>query len=237
MREQGYEQLRDGYFEDAIETFSALHAVEANDDAALRGRGLAFMRLGKADFAEADFRLASRINAGEPENRSGLAISLAMQNRIYEAIAVYEDLLIERPDYVPAYLQLARLHLKIGAIIKGRDVLQEGLRRRPNLDQRRLMEALLKEQRILDKNRYYRPDWQKLNGGRASGLSAIIRVLNKGKTHRELGKRLFLWLGSFLIIGACMAYYMNMPLVPIVIAGLMTLIITLLRHWTSNRKS
>ena len=51
-----------------------------------------------------------------------------------------------------------------------------------------------------------------------------------------LAKRLFLWLGSFLIIGACMAYYFNMPIVPIALAGLMTLIVTLLRHWTSNKK-
>ena len=178
MLEQGFEQLRNGLFEDAIETFSALHLLETTDDAALRGRGLAFVQLGKPDLAEADFRTASQLNGTEPENRSGLAISLAMQNRIYEAIDIYEQLLAESPGFVPAYIQMARLQFKIGAIPKGREYLQRALRHKPSLTLRRMIDELLKEQQKLDKGRYYRPDWEKLNGGRpAPPLPGFVRAV------------------------------------------------------------
>jgi hypothetical protein len=54
------------------------------------------------------------------------------------------------------------LHLKIGAIAKGKDLLNEALRRRPSLAERRGIEAALAEQEKLDKKRYYRPDFEAL---------------------------------------------------------------------------
>ena len=36
-----HEQLNDGLFEEAAETFSAAHLLDANDERAPRGRGLA----------------------------------------------------------------------------------------------------------------------------------------------------------------------------------------------------
>jgi tetratricopeptide (TPR) repeat protein len=163
MLEQGFAQLKEERFEEAVETFSACHAIEDNDDRPLRGRGLALIQLKNAPFAEIDFRLARQINGDEPENWTGLALSLAMQNKIYEAFKIYEDLLEVKPNFVPGYMQLARLHFKLGAINKGRDVLNTALTHRPEPEQRRAIEAALKEQAVLDKGRYYRPDFERLS--------------------------------------------------------------------------
>src|SRR5258706_14983240 len=136
MMEQGYSQLRDGSFEEAIETFSACHALEAHDDRSLRGRGLAFSQLGDPAAAEKDFRQACDLNKTEPENLMGLGMSLAMQNKIYEAIKFYEELLDLHPSFIPGYLQMGRLQLKVGAISKGKEYLKKALAHRPTLAQR-----------------------------------------------------------------------------------------------------
>jgi Flp pilus assembly protein TadD len=91
MIEQGFAQLREGQFEEAIETFSACLVIESRNDSALRGRGLAHLQLNHPTESEADFRLAHEVNSSEPENWMGLGVSLAMRNKIYEAIRVYED--------------------------------------------------------------------------------------------------------------------------------------------------
>ncbi len=163
MITQGFSQLQEGKFEDAVETFSACHAIELGDDRPLRGRGLAFIQIGNPKAAEADFLSALNINRREPENLMGLGVSLAMQNKIYEGIKAFEELLALSPDYVPGYIQLGRLQLKIGAITKGRDYFKQALMHKPSLEQRRMIEAVLKEQDKLDAGRYYRPDFDKLS--------------------------------------------------------------------------
>lgn len=163
MIEQGFSLLQEGHYEDAIETFSTALALDDKIDSPHRGRGLAHLRLEQADKAEQDFLAAKTLNPKEPENWTGLALSLAVQNKIYEAIRTYEELLQMDPTFVQAYIQLGLLQFKIGAISKGRDVLKQALAHRPTLEQRRMIEATLKEQEKLDKNRYYRPDFDRLN--------------------------------------------------------------------------
>ncbi len=162
MIEQGFKNLREGQFEEAVETFSACHAIEPRDDRALRGRGLAYIQLKNALSAETDFKLAITLNSDEPENQMGFALTLAMQNKIYEAIGIYEELIHQNPGYILAYLQLGHLQLKIGTISKGREYFKKALTLRPTLEQRRLIESILKEQSKLDANRFYRPDFEQL---------------------------------------------------------------------------
>lgn len=176
MLEQGFSELRDEKFEEAVETFSACHALETKNDSALRGRGLAYIRLDKAALAENDFRVARDLNNKEPENWMGIAVSLAMQKKIYESITIYEDLLRFMPNYVPGYIQLGRLQFKMGVISKGRDYYKKALNLRPTPEQRRVIEATLKEQVKLDQKRFYRPDFEQLRAQSAtSGLMAFIK--------------------------------------------------------------
>ena len=179
MIEQGFEQLRDGHFEAAIEAFTTVHHLEPQDDRPLRGRGVAYTQIKEASKAEQDFRAAMERNEGHPDNWMGLALSLAMQNRIYDAIGVYEALLERQPGYIPGRIQMGRLYFKVGVIAKGKEEFEKVLTLRPNLEQRRLVEATLKEQAKLDQGRYYRPDFEKLRkrSGGPSGLSKFIRGL------------------------------------------------------------
>lgn len=50
-----------------------------------------------------------------------------------------------------------------------------------------------------------------------------------------LGKKLGMWLGSFVVIGFCMVYYFGMPLAPLISVGVATLAVTLARHYFSKR--
>jgi tetratricopeptide (TPR) repeat protein len=176
MVQQGFSSLREGGFEEAIESFSAAHLLATDDDRPLRGRGLAYLQLGNSTSAESDFLRACQLNGHEPENAMGLGVCFALQNKIYDALKIYEELIIQHPDFIPGYLQLGRLHLKIGAITKGRDVFKEALSHRPTLVQRRTIEAILKEQDQLDKRRYYRPDFERLSKERGEpGFIAFLR--------------------------------------------------------------
>ena len=175
--EQGFSLLREGMFEDAIDTFTTAIALDPACDQALRGRGLARLQLKQYAPAEADFAAAFKSKPADPENAMGLGLSLAVQNRIYDAMKVYEELIAQVPTHVPAHVQLGTLEFKIGAIAKGRDYLNKALTLRPTLAQRRAIEAALKEQEKLDKGRYYRPDFERLN--REAPESAFSRVIKK----------------------------------------------------------
>jgi len=162
MLEQASEQLKAGSFETAIEAFSACLLVSPQESAAFRGRATARFQLKDWKHAAADFKCAYELDPSEPESGLGLGLTLAMQNEVYPAIAVYETLLQKHPNYVRAYIQLGVLHFKLAAIAKGRDYLQEALKHHPTLEERRYIEAALINQDKLDRNRYYRPDFEAL---------------------------------------------------------------------------
>ncbi len=160
--EQAVSQLQCGAFEEATASFTAFLLIEPTDAAAFQGRAVARFQLKDWSAAEADFRKAYSLDSEEPENALGLGMSLAMRLEIYPAIEVLEALLQRRPDFVRGYIQLGLLHLRIGAIAKGKEILEKALQYRPTLLERRLIESTLKEQKALDKNRYYRPDFEAL---------------------------------------------------------------------------
>ncbi len=161
--QQAYEQLTEGKFEEAVETFSAAVALEPQEGAGLRGRGLAYIELKQWALAAADFEAARTLVPGDADNWVDLGVSLARDDRIYPAIEVFETLLVQQPDCVRGHLELGLLHLRLGAIPKARQHLQDALAHRPTLAQRRLIESILREQDKMDHKRFYRPDFEALH--------------------------------------------------------------------------
>lgn len=159
---RGTARLQEGLFDDAVDAFTAALTETPNDPRALQGRAMARFQMKDWVAAETDFAAAKKADESDPRNWSGLALSQAMQNKVYPALALFEDLLVRWPDFTEARIQLGLLCLKIGAIAKGRDHLRDALNTRPTLAQRRLIESTLKEQEKLDANRYYRPDFERL---------------------------------------------------------------------------
>lgn len=163
MLDQGFEQFQAGRFEDAIEAFTACLAVDPETAPAVMGRAIARFQIKDWKAAEQDFRRAGTLDPQNPENGVGLGMSLAMQNEIYPALKTLETVLQRFPEYVRGYIQIGRLYIQIGAIPKGREYLNEGLKHRPSPAERRLIEAALAKQSQLDKKRYSRPDFEALH--------------------------------------------------------------------------
>ncbi len=159
---RGTARLQEGLFDDSVDAFTGALAETPNDPRALQGRAMARFQMKDWVAAESDFAAAKKADETDPKNWAGLALSQAMQNKVYPALALFEDLLKRWPDFTEARIQLGLLCLKVGAIAKGRDHLRDALNTRPTLPQRRLIETTLKEQDKLDANRYYRPDFDRL---------------------------------------------------------------------------
>ena len=179
LMQQAYDQLTEGRFEEAVETFTASIAMAPQEARALRGRGLAYLQLKQWPLAAADFAAARDLTPDEADNWVNLGISLAMDHKMYPAIDVFEALLVRQPACVRGHLELGLLHLRLGAIPRGQAHLQKALTCRPTLEQRRLIEATLREQDTLDKKRYYRPDFEALHQRQAGTPSGVLQGLRR----------------------------------------------------------
>ncbi len=171
--QHAYEQLTEGRFEEAVETFSASLVVGPREVPALRGRGLAYLQLQRWSLAAADFDAARQLAPDDSDNWVDFGVSLAMDHQMYPAIEVFETLLSRQPDCVRGHLELGLLHLRLGAIPKGRQQLQQALACRPTREQRALVESTLREQARLDRKRFYRPDFEALRQQRQSRPSLL----------------------------------------------------------------
>ena len=160
---QGYEQLAEGRFEEAAETFSAALLVDSRQAQALRGRGLARLQLKQWAVAAADFSAAMRMDPNTQENWVALGLCQAAEGEFYPALNTFEALLTRWPGYVRGHIELGLLHFRLGAIPKGRQCLQQALTCRPSLAERRSIESMLREQDRQDTKRYYRPDFEALH--------------------------------------------------------------------------
>ena len=179
LTQQAYQQLREGRLEEAAETFSIALAVDPKYLQALRGRGFAHSQLERWSLAVADFTIARDLAPDDPESWVDLGMSLAMDDQVYPAINALETSLARHPDHLRGHLELGRLYLRLGAIPKARQVFQKALACRPNLEQRRLIEGILREQDQLDRKRYYRPDFEALHQRQrqAQSLRGVGQVL------------------------------------------------------------
>ena len=155
--------LSAGALQEAVHGFSACLESEPANAAAYQGRALAHFQLQRWSAAIADFTRAKELQPADNENWVGLGMSLAMESRIYEAIDVFEALLAAQPDYVRGRIQLGLLYYQLAAISRGRQQMERALAARPSVAERRLIERTLREQKHLDRTRYYRPDFEALN--------------------------------------------------------------------------
>ncbi len=159
---QANAQLNVGHFKEAIKSFSSCLAHNPNEMRALRGRARLNLQLKNWNLAMVDFEAAKELNPTDSENWLGLGMCLSMESKVYEAIKIFEELIARQPDYSQGYIQLALLYLKVGAISKAKEQLLKALDCPISLKERQVIESMLLEQGKLDKNRYYRPDFELL---------------------------------------------------------------------------
>lgn len=157
-----FQKLKEGYFEDAREAFTDYLLLEPAEAKAYSGRAMAHFQLKDWSLAIEDFKKAKELNPEDLESWIGLATTLAMADKIYEAIEVFENLLEAHPGFVRGHTQLGQLYYRLGVISKGHAEMDLALASRPSLPERQLIEQLKKEQTTLDKKRYYRPDFEAL---------------------------------------------------------------------------
>ena len=156
------DSLTEGYFENAIEAFSECLLLDEREEKAYQGRALANFQIKNWHQAISDFRKAKELDPEEPENWVGLGMSLAMVNQIYDAIDVFDELLKKYPNFVRGHIQLGSLYYRLGVIKKGHEHMDLALASRPSLQERRTIEQFQKEQKLLDKKRSHRPDFEGL---------------------------------------------------------------------------
>lgn len=181
MMEQAYGRLKEGYFEEAVERFSECVLLEPAEPRAYSGRAMGYFQLKQWSLAASDFLKAKELDPSDPENWIGAAMCLAMENQIYEAIRIFEELLSLQPQCVRAHIQLGQLYYRLGVIAKGHAQMELALASRPSLAERREIGRLKGEQLVLDKRRYYRPDFEALrknNGPLFGGLFRWIKREN-----------------------------------------------------------
>lgn len=189
LRTQAFEQLQGGLLDEAVATFSSCLSLHPNDVGALRGRGVAYLQLKQWPLASADLRAAAERQPDDPENWVDLGFSLGMENQVYPAIEIFERVLTKHPHHVRGHFQLGLLYFRVAAIAKGREHMQAALAAKPSLAERRAIEAVLREQDRLDKQRYYRPDFEALRA-RGQGLSGlrfdwIIQAVRRWRGRRK----------------------------------------------------
>lgn len=162
MINQAFRLLVEGHLGDAVKTFSDCLSLEPKEARIYRGRGAAYFQLKKWKQAIADFENARQLDSEDPDNWMGLAMSLVMDSKIYEAIDVYEALITDKPRFVNAHIQLALLYYRLGTISKGHQQLDIALNAGPSHNERNRIEEIKKEQLTLDKKRYHKPDFTEL---------------------------------------------------------------------------
>ncbi len=177
--QHGFEQLEAGQWEEAIETFSAALVMSPHESRAHRGRGLASLQLRQWPAAAAAFECAKRSDPHDPDNWVDLGISLASDGKIYQALKVFEELLAREPSYVRGYMEFGVLYLRLGAIPKGRELLQQALTHHPTPTQRQMIESMIREQQRLDRKRFYRPDFEALYRARVAARPGLIQAILK----------------------------------------------------------
>ncbi len=184
--EAAFQKLSEGYFEDARDAFTDYLLVESKDAKVYSGRAMAYFQLKDWPSAAEDFKKAGELDPDDLENSVGWAMSLAMDNKIYEAIAIFEKLLADHPNFVRGHIQLGQLYYRLGVISKGHAQMDLALAARPSLAERRQIEQIKKAQTELDKKRCYRPDFEALRKANTSSNSWINKIKDFLKS---LGKK------------------------------------------------
>ena len=179
LMEQAYAQLAEGAVEQAVESFTAALCLAPQSLEAFRGRAQANFQLKAWPQAASDFDRARQLDPDDRENWVGCAMSLAMDNKVYEAIDVFETLLTRHPGYARGHLQLGLLYFQLCITDKGRQHLETALACDPTLEERRLIQDVLQRERKLDTGRYYRPDFEALHRQEQARMSVLAQWMRR----------------------------------------------------------
>lgn len=118
-----------------------------------------------------------------PEARICLGLAYALTHNIYPAIDHLEAAGTIDPENFAAHYTLAKLNFKLRIPQKGYEASQRALRCITNLEQRKMLTELLKEERARERNGIARPWFNKkfsmlekfvLGGGLAAAIAALL---------------------------------------------------------------
>jgi len=138
------------------------------DVPALMLRAMVQVRLKLWEGAQADFSKARSLDPSDREAWLGEAVCLASRSDVYPALDLLERMLEAHPKFVRGHLQAARLYFKLVVLPKGQAHMKAALAADPTTEERREIEALLKEEAALDQKRYHRPDFEALRRQKAA---------------------------------------------------------------------
>jgi tetratricopeptide (TPR) repeat protein len=114
--EKGVEAFKEGRYQEAVDSFSALIAVAPDDAKAYKNRGVALMSLGDMDAAIADFNNAIRINPELKGLHSNLGAAWHYKGAYDKAIACYDVDIAQRPDLYITYFNRALSEAETGQL-------------------------------------------------------------------------------------------------------------------------
>jgi len=118
---RGLAQARSGRLTEACESFDRAVGLNPSFADALGGRGLARLELGQAGLAERDLSRAIELGMHDPRVRAGRAEAIAKLGRRDEALALFADLIAERPSDTRLLVERGMIRLKTDPRAAGAD--------------------------------------------------------------------------------------------------------------------
>ena len=127
-----------GRVDEALVYFRAARAGDPAYAAAAVGEGNTLLALGREDEAEAAFYQALELdNQQQPSAINGLGQIAARRGRFSSAVDLFERVLKQAPDFVPARINLGNVYLSVGQAAEALSVYETVLELEPdNLDAR-----------------------------------------------------------------------------------------------------
>ena len=129
----GNQQLAQGQWPDAIKAFGKALEVDQENYDALRGTGLAYLKLGRLEEAERFYRLSLEANPKSSLSRNELAVVFLEQRRCQDAVPLFEkvleDIFYPTPEF--AEHNLAQAYACLGRVDEALARLDKLVTKRP----------------------------------------------------------------------------------------------------------
>ena len=129
----GNQQLAQGQWPDAIKSFGRALDLDQENFDALRGTGLAYLKLGRLEEAERFYRLSLEANPKSSLSRNELAVVFLEQRRCQDAVPLFEkvleDIFYPTPEF--AEHNLAQAYACLGRVDEALSRLDKLVTKRP----------------------------------------------------------------------------------------------------------
>jgi hypothetical protein len=114
MRNNSWNLMRTGSFAQAEALMRDAIRADPLSSRSRHAMGMLFLMVGRLQQSENEIRLAGMLNPFSPEIRLAVADIAVKKGSPQDAISVLENLVLEKPDYAPAYLALSKIHGNVG---------------------------------------------------------------------------------------------------------------------------